>query len=116
VRQASIDLQLVHRSRLVFTTATGQLQSRRNALRALHVAGSRPTKPGHPCVPECVQVQAAADALDEIAGAAVGSGTPAGGGTPEPDENGPSVFSFVTGLRSVLRPSPQIQAGEGGQT
>jgi len=39
VRQAGIDLQLVHRSRRVFTTVTGQPQSRRNALRALHAAG-----------------------------------------------------------------------------
>ena len=39
VRQAGVDLQLVHRSRLVFTTATGQPQSRRNALRAVHAAG-----------------------------------------------------------------------------
>jgi integrase len=34
VRQAGVDLQLVHRSRLIFTTATGNPQSRRNALRA----------------------------------------------------------------------------------
>jgi integrase len=38
-RQASVDLQLVHRSRLVFPIATGKPQSRRNALRALHAAG-----------------------------------------------------------------------------
>jgi integrase len=39
MRQAGVGLQLLHRSRLVFTTATGQPQSRRNALRALHAAG-----------------------------------------------------------------------------
>ena len=39
VRQASVDLRLVHRDALIFTTATGQPQSRRNALRALHAAG-----------------------------------------------------------------------------
>ena len=39
VRQASVDLRLVHRDALIFTTASGQPQSRRNALRALHAAG-----------------------------------------------------------------------------
>jgi integrase len=38
-RQAGIDLRLVHRSRLVFTTSRGKPQSRRNALRAVHNAG-----------------------------------------------------------------------------
>jgi integrase len=38
-RQAERDLRLVHRSALVFTTANGKPQSRRNALRALHAAG-----------------------------------------------------------------------------
>jgi len=38
-RQASIDLRLVHRGQLVFTTARGKPQGRRNALRALHAAG-----------------------------------------------------------------------------
>jgi integrase len=38
-RQAEIDLRLVRASSLVFTTARGKPQSRRNALRALHNAG-----------------------------------------------------------------------------
>ena len=38
-RQASRDLRLVHADALVFTTARGKPQSRRNALRAVHEAG-----------------------------------------------------------------------------
>ena len=38
-RQASGDLRLVHADTLVFTTARGKPQSRRNALRAVHAAG-----------------------------------------------------------------------------
>lgn len=38
-RQSEIDLRLVQRSRLVFTTSNGKSQSRRNALRAVHKAG-----------------------------------------------------------------------------
>ena len=38
-RQAGVSLALVHADALVFTTARGKPQSRRNALRALHVAG-----------------------------------------------------------------------------
>jgi integrase len=38
-RQAGIDVRLVHRDHLVFTTATGKPQGRRNALRAVHAAG-----------------------------------------------------------------------------
>ena len=38
-RQATVDLRLVHRSALVFTIARGKPQSRRNALRAVHLAG-----------------------------------------------------------------------------
>jgi len=38
-RQASIGLHLVGRDHLVFTTATGKPQSRRNALRAIYDAG-----------------------------------------------------------------------------
>ena len=38
-RQAGVDLRLVHRSSFVFTTARGKPQSRRNALRAVHLAG-----------------------------------------------------------------------------
>jgi integrase len=38
-RQASVDLRLVKRDALVFTTASGKPQSRRNALRAVHAAG-----------------------------------------------------------------------------
>ena len=40
-RQAENDLRLVHRSALVFSTARGKPQSRRNALRALHTAGDK---------------------------------------------------------------------------
>jgi integrase len=39
--QAETDLRRVHRDALVFVTNTGQPQSRRNALRALHIAGDR---------------------------------------------------------------------------
>jgi integrase len=39
LRQAGVDLRLVNRHALVFTTATGKPQSRRNALRAVHAAG-----------------------------------------------------------------------------
>lgn len=39
VRQAGRDLWLVHADALVFTTARGKPQSRRNALRAVHAAG-----------------------------------------------------------------------------
>lgn len=39
--QASRNLALVHRDALVFTTATGQPQNHRNALRAVHEAGTR---------------------------------------------------------------------------
>ncbi|PWU24782.1 MAG: hypothetical protein C5B48_04630 [Candidatus Rokuibacteriota bacterium] len=39
-RQASIDLRFVKPDALIFTTATGKPQSRRNALRALHKAGN----------------------------------------------------------------------------
>jgi integrase len=38
-RQASVDLRLVHRDALIFTTTNGKPQTRRNALRALHTAG-----------------------------------------------------------------------------
>jgi integrase len=38
-RQASVDLRLVKRDALIFTTLRGKPQSRRNALRALHAAG-----------------------------------------------------------------------------
>ena len=38
-RQAGPNLALVHRDALVFTTARGKPQSRRNALRAVHTAG-----------------------------------------------------------------------------
>ena len=38
-RQAGRNLALVHRDALVFTTARGNPQSRRNALRAVHTAG-----------------------------------------------------------------------------
>jgi integrase len=38
-RQAGRDLRLVHGDALVFTTARGRPQSRRNALRAVHTAG-----------------------------------------------------------------------------
>jgi integrase len=38
-RQASIGLHLVHRDQLVFTTATGKPQGRRNAFRAVRQAG-----------------------------------------------------------------------------
>ena len=38
-RQAGRDLRLVHADALVFTTAHGKPQSRRNALRAVHAAG-----------------------------------------------------------------------------
>jgi integrase len=38
-RQASLDLRLVHRGQLVFTTASGKPQGRRNSLRAVHAAG-----------------------------------------------------------------------------
>jgi integrase len=38
-RQAGRDLRLVHADALVFTTARGRPQSRRNALRAVHAAG-----------------------------------------------------------------------------
>lgn len=38
-RQAGRDLRLVHADALVFTTARGKPQSRRNALRAVHAAG-----------------------------------------------------------------------------
>lgn len=38
-RQAECDLRLVHADALVFVTNTGKAQSRRNALRAVHVAG-----------------------------------------------------------------------------
>jgi integrase len=40
-RQASHNLTLVHRDALVFTTARGKPQSRRNALRAVHTAGDK---------------------------------------------------------------------------
>jgi integrase len=39
MRQGSRDLRLVHADSLVFTTARGKPQSRRNALRAVHAAG-----------------------------------------------------------------------------
>jgi integrase len=38
-RQAGVDLRLVKRDALVFTTTRGKPQSRRNALRAVHAAG-----------------------------------------------------------------------------
>jgi integrase len=38
-RQARVNLALVHADALVFTTSRGKPQSRRNALRAVHVAG-----------------------------------------------------------------------------
>jgi integrase len=38
-RQAGVNLRLVKRDALVFTTTTGKPQSRRNALRAVHAAG-----------------------------------------------------------------------------
>jgi integrase len=38
-RQAGRDLRTVHAETLVFTTARGKPQSRRNVLRALHTAG-----------------------------------------------------------------------------
>jgi integrase len=40
-RQASRDLRRVHPDSLVFTTARGKPQSRRNALRAVHAAGTK---------------------------------------------------------------------------
>ena len=40
-RQAGRNLALVHRDALVFTTARGKPQSRRNALRAVHTAGDK---------------------------------------------------------------------------
>jgi integrase len=40
-RQASVNLGLLHPDALVFTTARGKPQSRRNGLRAVHIAGDK---------------------------------------------------------------------------
>jgi integrase len=50
-RVAAVDLRRVHADALVFTTARGRPQSRRNALRAVHAAGDAVGLNGDGCEP-----------------------------------------------------------------